>query len=407
MKKLFQINSVINYGSTGRIVEEIGAMVKKNNWESYVAFGRSDRASTSTKIKIGTKRDLIYHGIQTRLFDRHGFGSKRATSQMIEKIDEIKPNIIHLHNLHGYYININLLFQYLSNTNIPIVWTLHDCWPITGHCAYFDLKECERWKTHCEKCPNKREYPASYLFDNSYNNFKFKKKLFTSLQNVTLVPVSEWLAKIISKSYMREYPIKTIYNGIDTNIFKPRSKNKIRNKYNLDNKFLILGVAGVWDRRKGLEDFMQLNTLLKENEKIILLGLNSNQIKALPDKILGIERTEDVDELAELYTDVDVFLNPTWEDNFPTTNLEAMACGTPVITYNTGGSPEAISTDTGFVVKKGDLNEIRRIIDIIKCHGKLSYTKMCRNHAVSFYNKNDRFAEYFELYQSIIHDKLL
>lgn len=404
--KLLQINSVINSGSTGRIAEEIGRLAINNGWKSYIAYGRNDRPSESQLIKIGNDWDIKWHGLQTRLFDRHGLASTKATKRLVEKIQEIKPDIIHLHNLHGYYLNIEILFHYLATAGIPVVWTLHDCWPMTGHCAYFSFIGCDKWKTLCEHCPQKKGYPASYLMDRSLKNYQLKKKLFTSVPQMTLVPVSNWLANIVKESFLKIYPIKTIYNGVDTTVFTPCSTTKIREKYKIPtNTFVILGIASIWSERKGLKDFIRLSESLKENEMIILVGLTDKQINILPRNILGISRTENIHELAELYSLTDVFVNPTWEDNFPTTNIEALACGTPVITYQTGGSPEALTPETGFVVEQGDLAGIRDAIDSIKSKGKSFYAESCRERAVRMFNKNERYAEYLELYEQMLSEK--
>lgn len=406
MMKLLQINSVINSGSTGRIAEEIGRLAINNGWKSYIAYGRNDRPSESQLIKIGNDWDIKWHGLQTRLFDKHGLASKKATNELVEKIKEIKPDIIHLHNLHGYYLNIEMLFHYLATADIAVVWTLHDCWPMTGHCAYFSFIGCNKWKTQCEHCPQKKGYPASYLMDRSIKNYQLKKELFTSVPQMTLVPVSNWLANIIKDSFLKIYPIKTINNGVDITVFSPRPTTEIRAKYKIPaNTFIMLGVASIWSERKGLKDFIRLSESLKNNEMIILVGLTDKQMNNLPRNILGISRTENIHELAELYSLADVFINPTWEDNFPTTNIEALACGTPVITYRTGGSPEAITSETGFVVEQGDLKGIRNAIDTIKSKGKAFYVGACRERAVRMFNKNKRYTEYLQLYEQMLSEK--
>lgn len=402
--RLLQINTVINSGSTGRIAEEIGLRIIEKGGESFIAFGRkTERPSKSHKIQIGNKQDIFLHGIGTRLTDRHAFFSKKATEKLILQITKANPDIIHLHNLHGYYLNIEILFNYLSNVKTPIVWTLHDCWPITGHCTHFSYINCEKWKTHCNKCPQKKEYPTSFFIDNSCDNFEKKRKLFTSVENLTIVPVSYWLADLVNESFLQKYPIQVIHNGINSGVFKPTNTHKIKEKYNLFDKFILLGVASIWDKRKGLEDFIKLSGLLKKDEALILVGLTDKQIKLLPKNIIGIKRTEDIDELAELYSCSDIFVNPTWEDNFPTTNLEALACGTPVVTYKTGGSPEAISLEAGFVVEQGDITALRKVIDKVKYNGKNLYQEACRNRALLFFKKEDRFDEYIRLYKKLIN----
>lgn len=402
MNKILQINSVINSGSTGRIAEEIGHKIISLGWESYIAYGRNERPSKSHKIKIGNKFDIGWHVLESRLFDRQALASRSATRDLIKKIETIKPSIVHLHNIHGYYLNIDILFRYLSKYNYPIVWTLHDCWPITGHCTHFMSFNCEKWKSHCEKCPAKKTYPTSVCLDRSYNNYELKRNLFTSVKRMTLVPVSAWLASIISESFLKYAKVQTIYNGVDVNIFAPREKNEVLDKLNLMNKFIILGVSNDWIPSKGLNDFIKLSDLLKEDESIVMIGVNENLKKKLPANIISISRTEDVSQLADLYSLSNVTINPTWEDNFPTINLESLACGTPVITYRTGGSPEAITPDTGFVVNQGDIGGIRKAIDTIKQKGKDEYKKACRKRAVEYFNKDNRFNEYIELYKTIL-----
>jgi glycosyltransferase involved in cell wall biosynthesis len=402
MKTLLQINTVVNSGSTGRIAEEIGQIVMANGWRSYIAYGRNERPSQSELIKIGNNWDIKIHGLQTRLFDRHGLASKKATKQLVQQITQIKPDVIHLHNLHGYYLNIEILFNFLNKAGIPVVWTLHDCWPITGHCTHFDFTGCEKWKTQCSQCPQKKEYPASFFTDRSKTNYILKKRLFTSVNNLTLVPVSDWLAGLISQSYLSAYPVQVIHNGINTDIFKPVSDSSFRVKFNLQNKIILLGVASVWSPRKGLKNFVELSQNLDSNYQVILVGLTKNQIKSLPKNIIAIERTENIQELAAIYSAADIFINPTWEDNFPTTNIEALACGTPVITYNSGGSPEAIDSDTGFVVEKGNIEALIKAVKQIKAKNKTFYSTACRERARLLFNKHDRFSDYITLFESLL-----
>jgi glycosyltransferase involved in cell wall biosynthesis len=365
-------------------------------------LGRNARESKSELIQIGTNKDIIIHGIQTRLFDNHGFSSVKATKNFIKKIKQIKPDIIHLHNIHGYYLNIEILFNFLAKANIPVVWTLHDCWPVTGHCTHFDFIDCNKWKTGCYSCPQKTSYPGSFLFDRSRKNYQQKKELFNSVKQMVLVPVSNWLGGIIQQSYLKQYPVNVIHNGINISQFKPSINNSFRKKYDLKNSFLILGVASTWEERKGLNDFIKLSNILNNSYKIVLVGLSAKQLKTLPDTIIGIKRTESIEELVQLYSTADVFVNPTLEDNFPTTNLEAMACGTPVITYQTGGSPESVIKETGIVIKKGDIKELVKAIQTVKKQGKQKYTKECRKHIEQNFDKNDKFAEYISLYKKLL-----
>ena len=402
MKTLLLINTVINSGSTGRIAEEIGQAALAHGWRSVIAFGRNDRPSMSEKIQVGSSWDIKIHGLQTRFFDRHGLGSGQATERLIEQIEQIKPDIIHLHNIHGYYLNIEVLFNYINARNIPIVWTLHDCWSMTGHCTHFTVVGCERWKTECYACPQKKDYPGSLVLDRSRKNYILKKMLFTQPKEMVMVPVSQWLGDLLRESFLKEHPQQMIHNGVDISVFKPMCSDQVRDKYKIGNRFMLIGVASIWTSRKGLADFIALSEKLTIDDVIVLVGLSLAQIEQLPKNIIGIPRTESVQELAELYSAADIFINPTWEDNFPTTNLEALACGTPIVTYNTGGSIEAVSPETGFVIPQGDFVALQSTINTVKIKGKAQYTHSCRLRAEQHYNKNDRYAEYIALYEQLI-----
>lgn len=402
---VLQISSEVNSGSVGRIAEQIGEQVLEQGWASYIAFARDNQPSKSETIKIGNKLDIIRHGILTRVTDRHGFGSRNATIKLIEKINEIKPDIIQLQHLHGYFINIQILFNFLSETNIPVVWTFHDCWSFTGHCAHYEFSGCDKWMTHCKKCPQKHEYPKSSLLDNSYQNYLIKKELFNSVQNLTIVPVSKWLGEETKKSFLSKNQIQVIQNGIDLEKFKI-CENSIKIKYGIEKKYLILGVASPWSERKGLNFFVELSKSINYiNYQILLVGLTKQQIKDLPSNIIGVERTESVTELAEIYSAADVFVNPSLEDTFPTTNLEALACGTPVITFRSGGSPEAIDENTGIVVEKGNIHEMEKAIYHIQKKDKEYYQSICRQRAELYFDKKKCFSKYIELYKEILNEK--
>lgn len=391
MPKLLQINVTANSGSTGKIAEQIGGLAIDNCWESWIAYGRGVPKSRSELIRIGNDIDMRWHGIESRIFDNHGLASVKVTKHFIEQAKAINPDIIHLHNIHGYYINYPLLFEYLKAWGGPVVWTLHDCWPFTGHCAYFMMSGCEKWKTGCHDCGNIHAYPKSLFRNRSEHNFTQKKSVFTYLgRNLTLVPVSQYVNSYLNDSFFSDTNSIVIHNGIDLTKFQPCSRK--RN--------LVLGVANVWEQRKGLFDFYRLRQELSTDYRILLIGLSKSQIKRLPDGIDGIERTESQEELAELYSSAVALVNPTYEDNYPTVNLEAIACGTPVITYRTGGSPESITPDIGIVVEQGDINGlvngIKRASD-----GEFSVSA-CRAYAEANFNQKNCFKTYLDLYNSLI-----
>lgn len=401
MITILQINSKVNSGSTGRIAEDIGAVLLKSGYRSIIAAADTENSSSSEIIKVGCGIDRKLHGIRTRLFDNHGFGSKSTTKHFVKTLTGLNPEIIHLHNIHGYYIHIGMLFDHIKATQTQVVWTLHDCWPFTGHCAHFDAVSCLKWQSQCGACPLKHRYPQSWLIDNSRNNFIRKRELFTGHQKMILVSPSQWLADHLNKSFLSDYDIRVIHNGIDLTRFKPGDSFQVNEKFKLTGKYII-GVAGIWNSRKGLGDFIKLRGLLTRDLDIVLVGLTPGQIKKLPEGIVGIRKTESVAELAALYSGAEVFVNPTYVDNFPTVNIESLACGTPVITYNTGGSPEAVDQNTGIVLKKGDITGIiEAIYTVIQSTDRFS-SRLCRERAELMFSATDRYQDYIKLYEELI-----
>lgn len=407
MPTLLQINSVVNWGSTGHIAEDIGKTVIKHGWKSYIAYGRYANPSQSTTIKIGNKIDFYHHIMITRLLDKHGLGSKYTTRLFIKKIDKIKPDIIHIHNLHGYYINYEIFFQYLKEKNIPVIWTFHDCWPFTGHCAHFIINDCQKWKSECKQCPLIKSYPASLFADSSYNNFLKKRELFTNLNNLTIVTVSNWLLHIVEKSFFKKVTLKRIYNGIDVNLFKPQSSiDEIKNKFHITSKYILLGVASTWTNEKGLKDYYSLSKILDKDYTIILIGVTQKQKKRLPPNILGICRTNNIQELVNYYSIANIVLNLSYAETFGLTTVEGFACGTPSIVYNCTASPELINSDkVGKIVEKGDIKALIKAIKEICSQDKLIYQTKCRQRALDFFNKNERYEEYFNLYKETLNYK--
>lgn len=361
--KVLMVNVVCGIRSTGRICTDLATALEKQGHRVKIAYGRENVPEQFRKyaVRIGTDLDVKFHGIKARLLDEAGFGSKKATEEFIEWVKEYDPDVIHLHNIHGYYINIEVLFNYLKTCGKKIIWTLHDCWSFTGHCVYFDYVDCDKWKTGCFDCPQKKEYPARIGPDMSRTNYMKKKQIFTGISNMTLVTPSQWLTDLLQDSYMKEYDIKVIHNGVDTEVFRPVN-SRIKERYFCADKKIILGVAAIWDKRKGLSSFIELSKKLDDTYRIILVGLTQEQIKSLPSNMIGIEHTNSVKELVELYSAAEVFVNPTLEDNYPTTNIEAIACGIPVVTYDTGGSSESAKM-FGTCVPKRNVQALVRAIE--------------------------------------------
>ena len=401
-----QINPVIRTNtSTGRIMQEIGELAMANGWESYIAYsgGRDGIKPCKSKlIPVGSKLSVAIHGLMTRIFDMHGLGSWFATQRFIKKLDCIKPDVIHIHNIHGYFLNYKLLFKYLSKADIPVVWTVHDCWLYTGHCFHYAGVGCDKWKEQCAECPQKKAFPASLLLDRSKRNFEDKKAAFTSLDDLTVITVSKWMRGEMSHSFLKDCNYQVIHNGIDLDVFDVQEDDKsVREKYNLGNKHIILGLASIWCKEKGWDDFIKMSQLLRDDEVIVMVGVSEKQMEQLPDNIIGIRRTENVRQLAELYSAATAFVNPTWQDNYPTVNLEAIACGTPVVTYRTGGSIEAVTEDTGFIVEQGDVKGLLEAVRKIAERGKSQYTAKCRAYALANFRKEDRYVDYLKLYENI------
>lgn len=403
--KVLQINITVNVGSTGRIAEQIGLAVMERGGESYIAHGIDKAISESNVITIASRWNYRLHRNLSKWTDMQGRFSVLATKRLVRKIEKVAPDIIHLHNIHGSYINYKILFDYLRKTDIPVVWTLHDCWPMTGHCAHFAYAKCERWKTGCYDCPEQKSYPTSKFFDRSRKNYIDKREVFTSVKDITLVPVSNWLGEIAKESYLNACDVEVIHNGIDINTFVPYTENQLKAQYNIStDKRIVLGVASPWGKRKGFDDFISLSKLLPQDKyQVVLIGLSDKQRQLLPDGVIGLLRTGSVEELAQWYSAADVFVNLTYEDSYPTTNLEAISCGTPVVTYKTGGSPESITPYTGRVVEQGDLESVVEAIEELCAKDRDEMRERCREYAVAHFDKRDCFAKYIALYEKLIN----
>lgn len=396
---VLEINSV-NYGSTGNIMMNVADQATNEQHIVYTACAKSrsnGRKSYTNQILIGSTLSRNIHLKLATLAGKNGCYSKIATNKFLRILDKIEPDIIHLHNLHNCYINLPMLFNYIKKHNIPIVWTLHDCWAFTGQCPHFTMAKCEKWKKGCYDCPQYRQYPASYV-DRTKTMWKLKKKWFTGVQNMTIVTPSQWLADLVKVSYLKDYPVKVIYNGIDLTMFKPTESN-FRERYGIPaEKKILLGVAFGWGKRKGLDVFMELaNRLDKETYQIILVGTDDAVDAQLSKSIISIHRTQDQRELAEIYTAADLFVNPTREEVLGLVNVEALACGTPVITFKSGGSPECIDETCGSVVACDDVDKLE--IEIMRICSDNPYSKeACLERAKAF-DMNERFDEYIKLYE--------
>ena len=395
MPRLLQINVTANWGSTGKIAESIGMCAIQHGWESYIAYGRYSRSSQSQLIRIGNSFSPYIHYLEQRLFDNEGLCSRWSTKKLIATIKSISPDIIQLHNIHDHYLNYQLLFEYLNTTDIKVVWTFHDCWAFTGHCFHFVTKNCTKWQYGCSHCPLRDSYPKT-LLDRSSRNYRLKRELFMANKHLSIVACSDWMSSFVQESFLKSKPICTIHNGVDLSVFAPsRSLSS-----HVGHKFRILAVSSVWTPSKGLLDIYKLREFLPSGFEIVIVGISSKQQQSLPEGIIGIQRTQDVAELVQLYCSADVLINPTYADTFPTVNLESLACGTPVITYNTGGSPEAVDARTGIVVPQGDVRALADAILRLREHPLSSVD--CRRRAEEFFDKEKCFEHYLTLYNQLL-----
>ena len=393
-KKVLQVNSVCGVGSTGKICVGIKKESEEQDIENTIIFTNGNNSDLGIKISSFTRQKI--YALLSRITGRYGFVSKKNSKELIRYIIKYNPDLVHLHNIHDHVIDFKTLFYFLKRTNIKIVYTFHDCWAFTGYCPHFIMAKCDKWKTTCHHCPLRKEF--SWFFDKSKMNFESKKKVLSDL-DLTIVTPSKWLADLVKQSFLKDYPVKVINNGIDLNVFKSR-RSSFKQKYALEGKFVILGVAFGWTYRKGLDVFIELSKRLPSNYKIVLVGTNDSIDKQLPKSIISIHRTHNQIELAELYSTADVFVNPTREDTFPTVNIESLACGTPVLTFRTGGSPEILDDTCGSVVDCDDVDGLEK--EIIRVCETRPYSKeACLQHA-DYFDEKRMFYRYIQMYNELL-----
>lgn len=395
--RILMINTVYAVGSTGKIVKQIAERAEQCGFETMIGhrYETADISYPINTVAISSWWDCHVHNRLCRLTMLRGCFSARKTCFFLKKVERFKPNLIHLHNISGNFIHLPMLFRYIRKTQAKVIWTFHDCWPLTGNCKHFDGVRCERWREGCGNCPQK----GSALFDLSSFMYQRKRKMLENVENLTIVTPSSWLADLVGQSYLHGYPVRVIHNGIDLTVFKP-TDSTFRETYGLENKKIILGVAFDWGKRKGLDVFEELAARLPQEYQIVLVGTNDAVDAELPANILSIHRTNNQKELAGMYTTADVFVNPTREENYPTVNMEALACGTPVVTFRTGGSPEMIDETCGCIVEKDDIDGLTYQILRI-CEQQLISEEACLEKAKGF-DMNDRFDEYIRLYEDLL-----
>ena len=392
--KVIQINVTCGAGSTGKICVSISKLLTQNKIENHILFS-SGESDYPLGIKYTNDCYIKVQALKSRIFGCYGFNSNHATKKIINEFKRIKPDIVHLHNLHGHNCNLEILFSYLKRNKIKLYWTFHDCWSFTAYCPYFTAIKCDKWKACCKCCPLRKQF--SWFADRSKWLFKKKKELFSDI-DMTIVTPSQWLADLEKKSFLKDYPVKVINNGIDLSVFHP-TESDFRQKHGIGDKYMLLGVANSWGARKGLDVFVELSKRLDPAKyQIVLVGTNDSVDKQLPDNIISVHRTQNQKELAEIYTAADLFVNPTREENYPTVNMESIACGTPVLTFRTGGSPEILDETCGTVVECDDVDAMEK--EIVRISEEKPFTEEnCLIRAGQF-DQNERFKEYIDLYQN-------
>lgn len=404
MPKLLQLNTSVGRGSTGRIAETIASLATKSGWDCYIAHGsRYVGPSQMETYQVSNKFDEVLHYAKSLLFDAQGLGSVRTTRRLVEWIKDLRPDVVHIHNLHGYWVNYEILFHYLKELEIPVVWTFHDCWAITGHCAMFTSSFCDKWKTECANCPHIDWYPRS-IFDRSRKNFLKKKQLFTSIPNLMIVSVSNWLNSLVEQSFMKDTPHTVILNGVDTSVFYPRynSVSMTREKYGLGDKIVVLSVADKWNEGIGFSDIQKLRELLDYRFVIVVVGVTQTQKESLPSGVIGVLHTSSRDELAELYTAADISFTPQRIATFGLVSAESLACGTPAIVY--APAAEEVIGDNGYVIPARDVRQLAStLISFVEDGGKEKFTASCVERVQNNFVEVTNYSQYVDLYNSMIH----
>lgn len=399
--KVAYINSVVGYGSTGRIVYQLSHM---DGIQGKVYYGRKENNTDADAYRMTKFIGNAKHAMSTFVKGNHGFSNTQETKDMVEDLMKFNPSLVHLHNLHGFYLDMEVLFEFLRETQVPVVWTLHDCWSFTGHCAHFEASGCEKWKNGCEgRCPGALSYPYTFNPYCAKKNYAKKNELVHLLgrNQMTIVTPSNWLEDRVKESFLKDFPVRTIHTGINTEVFYYRN-SVFRKHHDIINKYMILAVASVWYKDKGLDDLVRIANHLKQNQVLVIVGVNERQKHLFTGlNVICVNRTADVNELCEIYSSADVLINPTYQDTFPTVNLEAMACGTPVITYQTGGSPESLTNKTGIVIEKGNVQEMEHTIEQLQKKEIILESKHCVEQARRYKEENMLLA-----YRALYVDKV-
>ena len=395
---IVQINATCGVGSTGKICVEISRLLSERGDENYILYSLGS-STCPFGIRCSDSGYTRLQSIKAKIFGNYGFNSSFSTKKMIAELERIKPDIVHIYNIHSHNCDLSALFSYLKQSGTKVLWTFHDCWAFTGYCTHFVSSSCEKWKTGCAHCPQRGQY--SWLFDRSSELYDRKRRSVNGL-DLTIATPSRWMADLVGESFLSGFPVEVINNGVNLEVFKP-VKSTFRERFGFENKKILLGVSFDWGDRKGLDVFLKLAEQLNDGYAVVLVGTNDTVKKKLPANIVAIEKTENQQALAEIYSAADVFVNPTREDTFPTVNMEALACGTPVITFRTGGSPEIIDETCGASVPCDDVEALKA--EIVRACAQSPFSEEGCVRRAGLFDKNEKFKEYIELYERIISSR--
>lgn len=404
MPKLVLVNTVCS-GSHGRLMRDLRSAAQANGFQVCVAYGRGDPFSGDT-VRIGAQKDVLAHVALTRALDMHGRGSRGATEAFVRHLSDLSPDLLHLHNIHGYYLHAQTLFDFIRERNLPTLWTLHDCWALTGHCSHFTRAYCARWQNGCHDCPLKREYPASFGLDASRRNWQWKKDAFSTVPTLRLVTPSLWLSDVVRGSYLGQLPRRVVPNGIDLSLFRPVDGSAVRESLGVEpDQALLLCVARPFDARKGYADMLRVAERLKEKARVVMIGLSDRQLRSLPPYVIGLSGTDGPEELVPYYAAADCLVNPTYEDTYPTVNMEALACATPVVGYGVGGAKEQLADPVGLPLPVGnpDLLADSALRSALK---KKSLSPLCRRYAEQHFDRGKAIGQYIEIYHQMTGDDM-
>lgn len=396
--RVLQINVVYDEKSTGRTCKELENFLDKKGIECITAYGKGEKNKGKNSYRIESKLEYYTHNILSQITGLEGYFSLFATLRLIHFIKRIKPDVIHLRNLHGHYLNLRCLFRFFKKTQIPLLFSLHDCWIFTGGCTYPVKHNCDKWKSECHSCPARSEYPYSKYFDFSKKIFKDKKKWLDGLNVKAVLGVSKWVASQGEKSILNKYPVSYIYNWINTDVFKDYNSKSVFEKYGIDkDKFTVICVAAAWKSGSVKNnDLEELAKKLGDNAQIVVVGLKAEEVKG--ENIIPIGFLSDISLLAQLYSASDVYVHLSEADTFGKVIAEAMACGIPAIAYDCTACSELIKENCGYLVPLHDVDALVDRVYKVKENKKEFYSENCKIRVKEEFDYNTNCERLLNIY---------